>query len=164
MSAKQDRTYARTAQDLERKYQFGKTFADMLGLINDNRDKVDEVESSLRNEITKSSTTLRRDTEKIVMEVQKEIAKGAERVVTKTGYEFSDEGLNISKSGEQMSNRIDHTGMQVKRGDEEILSATNKGVDATNLHAKTYLIIGEDDGLCRFEKYNNHWVGCFWLK
>ena len=195
MSAKQDRTYARTAQDLERKYQFGKTFAEMLGLINDNRDKVDEVESSLRNEITESSTTLRRDTEQIVMqatetvrtelneaisevsskvemkldadavtiEVQKEIAKGVDRVVTKTGYEFSDEGLNISKSGEEMSNKIDHTGMQVKRGDEEILSATNKGVDATNLHAKTYLIIGEDDGLCRFEKYNNHWVGCFWL-
>ena len=68
MSAKQDRSYARTAQDIERKYSFGKTFADMLGLINDNRDKVDSVESELRNEITEQSTTLKRDTEQIVIQ------------------------------------------------------------------------------------------------
>ena len=67
-SAKQDRSYARTAQDIERKYSFGKTFADMLGLINDNRDKVDSVESELRNEITEQSTTLKRDTEQIVIQ------------------------------------------------------------------------------------------------
>ena len=41
MSVKQDRTYARTAQDIERKYAFGKTFSEMLGLINDTRDDVD---------------------------------------------------------------------------------------------------------------------------
>lgn len=202
MSAKQDRTYARTAQDIERKYQFGKTFAEMLGLINDNRDKVDSVESSLRNEITESSTTLRRDTQEIVMqatetvrtelneaisgvddsvskltskvemkldadavtiEVQKEIAKGVDRVVTKTGYEFGDEGLNISKSGEQMSNLLDHTGMYVKRDDEEILTANNKGVATENLHTRTYLIIGKGDGRSRFEDYGIDRTACFWI-
>ncbi len=32
MSAKQDRVYTRTAADLERKYNFGKTFAEFMGL------------------------------------------------------------------------------------------------------------------------------------
>jgi gas vesicle protein len=202
MSAKQDRTYARTAQDLERKYSFGKTFADMLGLINDNRDKVDSVESSLRNEITEQSTTLKRDAEQIVMqatetvkkelsdsisdidenvsalnskvemkldadavtiEVQKEIAKGVDRVVTKTGYEFGDDGLNIAKSGEEMSNTLDHTGMYVKRNGDEILTANNKGVEALNLHAKDYLIVGSGDGRSRFEDYGINRTGCFWV-
>lgn len=66
MSVKQDGVYARTASDLERKYSFGKTFAEMLGLINDSRDKVDSVESTLRGEIRETSTTITRNSEEIV--------------------------------------------------------------------------------------------------
>jgi hypothetical protein len=202
MSAKQDRTYARTAQDIERKYQFGKTFAEMLGLINDNRDKVDSVESSLRSEITESETSLKRtahdismevsekvrtelsdsiagvdasvseleskvkmklDADAVTIEVQKEIAKGVDRVVTKTGYEFGDSGLNISKSGEEMSNLLDHTGMYVKRDDKEILTANNIGVATENLHTRKYLIIGENGGRSRFEDYGIDRTACFWV-
>lgn len=198
MSVKQDRTYARTAQDIERKYSFGKTFAEMLGLINDNRDKVDSVESELRNEITEQSTLLKRDTEQIVMQatetvrnnisgisediselsskvemkldaeavniaVKEEIAKGVDRVETQTGYRFDSDGLTISKTGEEMSNVLDNTGMYVKRGDEDILTANNKGVDAVNLHAKTFLIIGSGEGRCRFEDYGINRTGCFWV-
>lgn len=67
MSVKQDGVYARTASDLERKYSFGKTFAEMLGLINDSRDKVDSVESTLRGEIRETSTTITRNSEEIVL-------------------------------------------------------------------------------------------------
>lgn len=200
MSEKQDRTYARTAQDIERKYQFGKTFADMLGLINENRDKVDSVESGLRNEITKQSTELKRSTELIEMSateiktlsetiegvgetvtelssnvnmkldahavniaIEEKMANGVDRVETKTGYRFDSDGLNISKSGEEMSNLLNHTGMYVKRGEDDVLVANNKGVDATNLHAKTYLIIGKGEGRSRFEDYGINRTGCFWI-
>lgn len=207
MSEKQDRTYVRTAQDIERKYSFGKTFADMIGLINDNRDKVDSVESGLQMvngylEITDNSTSLRRDTEQIVMSatetvkkelndsisdisnevselsskvelkldaeavniaIEQEMAKGVDRVETKTGYRFDSDGLNISKSGEEMSNVLDNTGMYVKRNGEEILTANNNGVDAVNLHAKTYLIIGAGNGRSRFEDYLTNRTGCFWV-
>ena len=202
MSVKQDRAYARTAQDIERKYSFGKTFADMLGLINDNRDKVDSVESELRNEITEQSTSLMRNTEEIVMTakqsvktelsesiadvsdsvselsnevklkldaeavsiaVKEEIANGVDRVVTETGYRFDSSGLNISSVGEEMTNRIDNTGMYVERSGTEILTANNNGVDATNLHAKTYLIVGAGDGKSRFEDYGTDRTGCFWV-
>ena len=78
MSVKQDRTYTRTAADLERKYNFGKTFAEMLGLINDSRDHVDEVESNLRNEFTQEATSIRRDTQSIVLEAVKDTVKTSE--------------------------------------------------------------------------------------
>ena len=62
-----------------------------------------------------------------------------------------------------MSNKLDHTGMYVKRNGQEILTANNEGVDATNLHAKTYLIIGKGDGRSRFEDYLVNRTGCFWI-
>ena len=198
MSEKQDRTYARTAQDIERKYSFGKTFADMLGLINDNRDKVDSVESSLRNEIKEQSTTLKRDTEQIVMTatesvrtelkgvddkvselsskvemkldaeavtiaIEQEMAQGVDRVETKTGYKLDADGLNISKSGTEISNKIDNTGMCVQKSGNNVLVADAKGVQATDLHAKTYLIIGKEGGRSRFEDYGTNRTACFWI-
>lgn len=198
MSVKQDRGYARTAQDIERKYSFGKTFADMLGLINENRDKVDTVESELRDEIKEQTTTLRRDSQEIVLEaeerltqsiadvsnsvadlsskvemkldaeavrveIEKEISDGVDRVVTKTGYVFDEDGLLISKEGEEIKNKLDNTGMYVKKQDEEILTANKDGVKATDLHAKTFLIIGAGNGRSRFEDYGADRTACFWI-
>lgn len=198
MSVKQDRGYARTAQDIERKYSFGKTFADMLGLINENRDKVDSVESSLRDEIKEQTTALRRDSQEIVLEaeerltqsiadvsnsvadlsskvemkldaeavrveIEKEISDGVDRVVTKTGYVFNEDGLSISKEGEEIKNKLDNTGMYVKKQDEEILTANKDGVKATDLHAKTFLIIGAGNGRSRFEDYGADRTACFWI-
>ena len=202
MSEKQDRTYARTAQDIERKYSFGKTFSEMLGLINDNRDKVDSVESSLSNEIKEQATTLKRDTEQIVMSatetvktelnesiadvdervsevsnkvemkldanavniaIEQSLANGVDRVTTKTGYTFDSDGLNISKSGSAISNQLTHEGMYVKKSGNDILVADKDGVAATDLHAKSYLIIGKDKGRSRFEDYLTNRTGCFWV-
>jgi hypothetical protein len=65
--SKQDRVYTRTASELERKYNFTKSFAEIMGLLTDARDKVDSVDSKLRNDILEQSTTIYRDTEKIIM-------------------------------------------------------------------------------------------------
>lgn len=163
MSIKQDRTAARTAADIERKYSFGKKFSEILGLIDDSRDKVDSVESELRNQITETATELRRDTESLEFKVMSIQKGGVEQVVTSTGYRFDSDGMTITKSGEEMTNVIDNTGMSVKRSGENILTANNKGVDAVNLHAKTYLIIGAGDGRSRFEDYLTNRTGCFWI-
>ena len=85
---------------------------------------------------------------------------------TSTGYKFDSEGLHISKSGDEIANVIDNTGMYVKRGEEEMLTANSEGVAATDLHAKTYLIIGSEGGRSRFEDYNLNGekrTGCFWV-
>lgn len=193
MSVKQDRGYARTAQDLERKYAFGKTFADMLGLINDNRKKVDAAKSELQDEIIRTSTELSRTTEEVYVQAEKvteladsvttlskevemkldadavniaikeEMANGVDRVETETGYKFDSNGLSISKSGEQMANLLDNTGMYVTRSGDEILTANHQGVTAVNLHAKDYLIVGEGNGRSRFEDYEILRTGCFWV-
>ena len=202
MAVKQDGVSPRTASDLERKYQFGKTFSEMLGLIDDTRKDVDSVESTLRNEITEQATTLSRSTEEIVMTatesvrtemgnsisgvnetiselnrkvsmkldasavsfaVKEELAQGVDRVETETGYRLDKDGLTISKTGEEMTNVLDNTGMYVKRSGDNILTANNNGVEAVNLHASTYLIIGSGNGRSRIEDYGTDRTGVFWI-
>jgi len=46
MSAKQDRQGARTVSDLERKYNFGKNFAEVLGIATDARDAAENAQSA----------------------------------------------------------------------------------------------------------------------
>lgn len=163
MSIKQDRAAARTATDIERKYSFGKKFSEILGLINDSRDKVDSVESELKDEITKTATELSRDTESVNIAVKRITENGVDRVETATGYRLDADGLSISKAGEEMKNILDNTGMYVKRSSEDILVANNKGVEAVNLHAKTYLIIGSGNGRSRLEDYGADRTGVFWV-
>lgn len=195
MSVKQDRQGVRTASELERKYNFGKTFSEMIGLINESRDKVDSVESTLRNEIIEQSTSLTRNTEQIVMQAEQRLTNTINEVDGKltdiekevslklsaddvtiavreevsggielsTGYKFDADGLTISKKGEEMENHLDNTGMYVKKDGEAILTANKDGVDAVNLHASTYLIVGKGDGRSRFEDYGVDRTGCFWV-
>jgi hypothetical protein len=164
MGNRQDIVSPRTAVELENKYNFGKKFSEIIGLIDDTRKDVDSVESNLRDEIKETATSLSRDTEKIEMKVTETIRQGGvDKVVTTTGFRFDADGMNISKSGEEMSNKIDNTGMYVERSGEEILTANNKGVTAVNLHAKTYLIIGSGEGRSRLEDYGSDRVGVFWI-
>ena len=67
MSEKQDRQGARTATDLERKYNFGKTFAELMGIALDARESVDSLASTLRSEMRDQVTSITRDTEKIML-------------------------------------------------------------------------------------------------
>ena len=75
MSAKQDKTYTRTASALEQKYKFGKSFSEMLGLINDARNDISIVESTLRDEIVNQSTSIMRDTQSIIMTATESLKK-----------------------------------------------------------------------------------------
>lgn len=74
-------------------------------------------------------------------------------------FTFNDEGLTISKSDTDISTKIDEDGMVVSKGDEAVLTADNTGVNAINLTARQYLIIGTNS---RFEDYGER-TGCFWI-
>ena len=65
MSAKQDRQGVRTAADLERKYQYDKQFAEVMGISLDNQKAINQVESNLSHELIQQMTALNRDTERI---------------------------------------------------------------------------------------------------
>lgn len=73
--SKQDRQGARTASDLERKYQFGKQFAEIMGIALDAQKSVTEVESTLTDKILEQSTSITRDTERILMAALESYAK-----------------------------------------------------------------------------------------
>ena len=68
MSEKQDRQGARTPADLERKWQFGKRFAEIMGIALDAQNSITEVDSELRHQIEEQYTKIMRDTEKIILE------------------------------------------------------------------------------------------------
>lgn len=65
--SKQDRQGARTAADLERRYSFGKTFAEVLGIASDTRDQVSAIESKLRGAVLEQVTAITRDTEQTII-------------------------------------------------------------------------------------------------
>lgn len=97
--------------------------------------------------------------EDVSITVRQEMANGTSKVVTNTGYTFDDEGMTVAKSGSEMKTQITDNGMTVYQNEEAVLTANNVGVDAKNLHATTYLIVGTNS---RFEDYGGR-TGCFWI-
>ena len=82
-------------------------------------------------------------------------------VTTITGYTFNQDGLTISKEGNELTTTITEDGLTIDRQDTTLLTVNHEGVNAKNLHATTYLIIGTTS---RFEDYNGGTrTGCFWL-
>jgi hypothetical protein len=79
--------------------------------------------------------------------------------VKETGYTFDKNGLNIHKDGEEIHNTLDNKGMYVRRNNDDILVADKDGVNAINLTARKYLIVGNN---ARFEDYTSNRTACFY--
>jgi hypothetical protein len=116
---------------------------------------VNEELAELSNKVSASVTA-----EDLAIEVQTQITNGVDKVVTSTGFVFNEEGLTVSKTGSEMETTITEDGMTVYRDEEAVLTANNTGVNATNLHATTYLIVGVNS---RFEDFGDDRTGCFWI-
>jgi hypothetical protein len=98
--------------------------------------------------------------EDISFTIQKALEDGTEKVITTTGFTFNEEGLHISKENNEIATSITEDGMAVYKGNEEVLRADNLGVKAEDLHATTFLIIGDNS---RIEDYGSSRTGCFWI-
>ena len=125
--------------------------SDVEKKVDTNTGAVSEISKKVESTMTK---------EQIEYTISTEIAKGTEKVKTTTGFTFDDTGLTITKSGKEMSTQITEDGMEVFKDDEAVLTANNKGVEAINLNASTFLIIGKNS---RFENYGDSRTGCFWI-
>ena len=97
--------------------------------------------------------------EDVKIEIQKEIANGSNKVTTSTGFTFNENGLTVDKSDSEMSTNINENGMIITKNNETVKTANNKGVQAKNLYATTYLIVGNS----RFESYKGNRTGCFYV-
>lgn len=106
------------------------------------------------------ATTIQQTAEDVSIQVQNIVKNGVDKVTTVTGYTFDDEGLKITKPGEEIENLLDNKGMYVTRSGETILQANNTGVTATDVTVRNYLIIGTH---ARFEDYGENRTACFYL-
>ena len=107
------------------------------------------------------TVTAKMNEEQVQLMIENTMSNGVSSITTTTGFTFNEDGLTIDKTGSEMKTTINENGMIIERNANQVLVANNEGVDAYNLHASTYLIIGDNS---RFEDYNNNSrTGCFWI-
>lgn len=129
--------------------------SDLLGLVNSNTGEIQQTREQI--------SSINQTAEEIELKIETINNDGVSKVRNTTGT-FNEKGLEIDSTDSTTKTQITPDGMEVfsKSGamSAPVLSATSAGVDATNLHAKTYLIIG---GRSRFENYGSNRTGCFWI-
>lgn len=123
--------------------------------VSANTENTSEAIKELQKEVSAKMTD-----EEVSIEIKKAISDGVNKVETSTGYVLDEKGLKIEKTDSEMSTQITEDGMTVYKNGSDVLKANHKGVDAVNLHATTYLIVGANS---RFEDYEYGRTGCFWI-
>lgn len=133
--------------------------SEMEKTLQENLDGMNGQIETLTKEVSASMTS-----ESVQIAINTALENGVNKVETSTGYVFDDTGLTISKSNSEMSTQITEDGMTVSKDGDVMLTANNQGVQAQNLQATTYLIIGHNS---RFEDYIDEngeaRTGCFWI-
>lgn len=104
--------------------------------------------------------SLKVDSEAVSIVVGQVLSEGVDKVVTASKhYTFDDNGLNIESSDSEIKTTILEDGMRIYKNNNEVLAVDNQGVEAYDLYAKTFLIIGENS---RLEDKGNR-TACFWI-
>ena len=116
------------------------------------------------DDLTGDVAELKQNSGEISIAVQKLIDDGVDKLVTEFGLTIDGSCVDIHRSGTEMHNSLDETGMYVKRSDEVMLQANANGVIATDVSVRNYLIIGSH---ARFEDYSDGTdsarTACFWI-
>lgn len=145
------------------------SIASLTSSINSINATVTNIETNTSNAISGINDSIGTLTNKVEAQITAEdvslsissaLSNGVSKVETETGFTFNEAGLIVSKSDSEMTTQITEDGMTVFKESEAVLVANNNGVDAENLHATTYLIIGDNS---RFENYGSNRTGCFWI-
>lgn len=115
--------------------------------------------------IRQELTAITQTAEGLSIQVESIQNNGTQKIKTGMGYTFDDDGITINREGNQIENKLDHTGMYVRKSGENVLQATVDGVKAIDITVKNYLIVGNH---ARFEDYsdgiNNQRTACFYLE
>lgn len=111
--------------------------------------------AELRKEVTTKMTA-----EDVQILIDSNETTEVSNVHTTTGFTFDADGLTVNKSGTEIKTTITEDGMTVYRSEEAVLIANHQGVQAEDLHATTYLIVGRNS---RFEDLGTDRTACFWI-
>lgn len=117
-----------------------------------------KLDDDMTDLISKVNTKM--SAEDVSISIQTALEEGVERVTTTTGFTFNEEGLHINKTDSEITTSITENGMTIYKSNTDVLVADNLGVRAEDLHATTFLIIGNNS---RLEDYNSNRTGCFWI-
>lgn len=130
---------------------------------------VKELETTTTNSVNAIGSTvenltkevnLKMTSEEVNISINKALENGIDKVkTTSKNYTFDDAGLNISNPDSEFNTKITENGMRIYKYNQEVLTANNEGVTAADLHARTFLIIGENS---RLEDRGNR-TACFWI-
>ena len=132
--------------------------SDLNRLEENTNESLDSVNQSIQELTERVGLSVTPD--QVEIAIEKKLTQGVDSVTTKTGFTFDDEGLTVSKTGSEMTTQVTEDGMTVSRSGTQVLVVDNQGVEATNLHAKTFLILA---GKARLEPYGADRMGCFWI-
>ena len=153
--SKQDRQGVRTPADLERKYQFGKSFAEILGIALDARESVDSLESTLRSEIKDQVTSITRNTEHILLSALESYSKTSDleelkrTVSSELEIMASQISMNFTSTMEQVTN-IDGDLQKVAEDLEKHFDFSVNGLVIKAGAGSMNLVL--DNDIIRFEK------------
>lgn len=132
--------------------------AKVTNLEQSSKTSIDSLTSTVDN-ISKEVGLMLTETD-VSIAISSAMSNGVDKVITSTkNYTFDDEGLSISSSDNNISTIITEDGMVISRNNEAVLTASNEGVKAEDLHATTYLLIGSTS---RLEDFGNK-TACFWV-
>ena len=166
MSAKQDRQGARTPAQLEQRYNLGQKFSELIGLVNESRDRVDSVESSLRSDITEQYTTLSRNSEEIILSALESYAKTGDLEEVKGTFQSDLQimaeqiAMNFSSTSERVANvdgdlqtiveelekhfEFSVGGLKIKAGENDVKLVLDNGVIYFELNGEVKTALDPD--------------------
>lgn len=117
-------------------------------------------QTNTRIDTLSSEVALKLDKQGVEITIENRLEEGVDKVATSAkNFKFNDDGLDISNPDSEISTLITEDGMKISKRSQEVLTVNNQGVKAQNLHAYTFLIIGENS---RMEDRGNR-TACFWI-
>lgn len=113
-----------------------------------NRDYMEQTAAEFRQ----STTKLEQTAQGLSLKVTEIVNNGVSELHNEMGYDVDGTGFHVSRAGDEIRATLNNHGLTVMHNDEKQLVADETGVDARNLHASTYLIIGAHS---RMEDYGD---------
>ncbi len=126
--------------------------------FNESTDNLESKISTLQQQVSAQITE-----EAVDIRIEERLQNGVNKVETTTGFKFDENGLNINKSGSPTDTQITENGMTVNNTETgtTMLTADKDGVEARNLSASTYMIVGDRSRFQNLVEANR--TGCFWI-
>nr|DAL27140.1 MAG TPA_asm: hypothetical protein [Caudoviricetes sp.] len=139
------------------------TAKDLEGNISEIEQTAERIATSVSDQ-GNAITQLQQTSKEISATVTSIVENGVDKVTTSFGLTIDESYVHIQRSGSEMENRLDETGMYVMRGNEIMLQANKDGVIGTDMTVRNYLIIGSH---ARFEDYTDDdgaaGTACFYI-